>query len=159
MNDWPPPPDDPDAELQMADSLIGKADALLRRHRSADTPPSVTDDTDDLPILTDIVVDFDDSIPLLSERTMPQADALQPAPLPSATEDDRARLVEHLVQIDTVITREVENWLSTELPQLLSREFDSLSARLRTEALAHLRATLLPTLSEHIANRLDDIKR
>ena len=60
---------------------------------------------------------------------------------------------------DTLIAHEVETWLSNELPQLLSRELDKLNERLRIETLAHLRATLLPTLSAHIASRLDDIER
>ena len=158
MNDWSPTPDDPDAELQLADNLIGKADALLRRHRSTEPLTRATDDTDDLPILTDIVVDFDDSIPLLSERENLQHGHLPP-PSTSLHEQDQARITEHLVQIHTLISREVEAWLSSELPQLLSREIDALSTRLRVETLAHLKATLLPELSRHISKRLDELSK
>lgn len=152
MNEWSPLGDDPAAELELADSLIGKADALLRKHRGAEPPAH----PDDLPILTDVVTDFDDGIPLLADPVGGQ-DSAEPADPHRAL--NRAELVEHLVQIDTLIAREVEAWLSNELPQLLSRELDSLSERLRVETLAHLRATLLPTLSDHIASRLDELDR
>lgn len=157
MNEWRPLHDDPAAELELADSLIGKANALLRRHRAAEPAVPESDDGD-LPILTDVVTDFDDGIPPLDDPA-----PSQPAPSAHDTTADRDRnravLVEHLVQIDTLIAREVEAWLANELPQLLSRELDSLSERLRVETLAHLRATLLPTLSDHIASRLDELDR
>ncbi|AWI81761.1 MAG: hypothetical protein CVU19_14870 [Betaproteobacteria bacterium HGW-Betaproteobacteria-13] len=170
MNEWSPRDESADAELELADSLIGKADALLRRHHGTNTPPASAaanepnDDSDELPILTDVVLDFDESIPLLSEVAQLQQNTLAPAPAAAASQtglsiQDRALLVEHLVEIDTLIAHEVETWLSNELPQLLSRELDKLNERLRIETLAHLRATLLPTLSAHIASRLDDTER
>ena len=172
MSDWPNRQHDghrdalPDAapELELADDLIDKANALLWRHRAADPLPTehlpdldANADEDDIPILTEVVEDFGDEIPVLQ-------DGLTPPPVPQAGVADpsglhHARLVEHLVEIDTLIAREVETWLSNELPQLLSRELDSLSERLRIETLAHLRATLLPTLSNHIASRLDELER
>lgn len=155
MNEWSQTPgNDPAAELELADNLITKADALLRKHRGAESLVH----HDDLPILTDVVTDFEDGIPLLDDQVGGNA-------VPAASDShqipgqERARLVEHLVQIDTLIAREVETWLTNELPQLLSRELDTLSERLRIETLAHLRATLLPTLSDHIASRLDEIDR
>ncbi|MBR0568838.1 hypothetical protein J5J83_22155 [Azoarcus sp. L1K30] len=165
MNDWPHTDNDPDDELRMADSLIVKADAFLRKHHAADlrsAPNSHTEHIDDeLPILTDVVTDFDDGIPLLDEVAplppdTPASAAAPPVSTAEAQARERATLVEHLVQIDTLIAREVEAWLCNELPQLLSRELDALSDRLRVETLAHLRATLLPTLSTHIASRLDE---
>ncbi|MBL8443343.1 MAG: hypothetical protein JNK52_04785, partial [Zoogloeaceae bacterium] len=62
--------------------------------------------------------------------------------------------IELLVSLDTEITRELEAWFASEMPQLVSREFDRFSERLREEVMAHVRATLLPTLSERIAERL-----
>ncbi len=171
MNAWSPRDENSDAELELADSLIGKADALLRRHHATNAPPAAAatpaeapDDGDELPILTDVVLDFDENIPLLSEVAQLQQNTPSPAPAAAANQaglsiQDRAVLVEHLVEIDTLIAHEVETWLSNELPQLLSRELDKLNERLRIETLAHLRATLLPTLSAHIASRLDDIER
>lgn len=149
MNEWTPLGDDPAAELELADSLIGKADALLRKHRGAE--PSAHHD--DLPVLTDAVTDYDDQIPLLGEPV--SAHAITPPSQPLA----RALLLEQLESIDVLISNEVEAWLNNELPQLLSRELDQLGARLRVETLAHLRATLLPTLSSHIASRIDELGR
>ncbi|MDX9836876.1 MAG: hypothetical protein RBT39_04870 [Azoarcus sp.] len=169
MNEWSPRNENTDTELDLADSLIGKADALLRRHHG--TPPPAqseaadesSDDSDELPILTDVVLDFDENIPLLSDVAHLQADGQTPAAAPTTNNtglniQDHAQLVEHLVEIDTLIAHEVEAWISNELPQLLSREVNKLNERLRIETLAHLRATLLPTLSAHIASRLDDIE-
>lgn len=153
MNEWPQAlRDDPAPELEIADTLISKADALLRKHRGTESLVQ----HDDLPILTDVVTDFDDGIPLLDQPVGGNAFAAAPQ-LHQMRGQERARLVEHLVQIDTLIAREVETWLTNELPQLLSRELDTLSERLRIETLAHLRATLLPTLSDHIASRLDEL--
>ena len=66
-----------------------------------------------------------------------------------------SQLAEQLISLDTEIARAVESWFANELPQLVHRELDKLSARLQEEALAHLRATLLPTLSEHISRSLE----
>lgn len=147
MNEWKPLGDDPAAELELADSLIDKADALLRKHRGAE--PSAHHD--ELPILTDVVTDYDDQIPLLGEPVSAHAFTAPP--------QRRALLLEQLEKIDMLINNEVEAWLNNELPQLLSRELDQLSERLRVETLAHLRATLLPTLSAHIASQIDELGR
>lgn len=175
MSNWPPRAD-AEEELQRADALLGQADALLNRHRGETTAAA----DDDLPILTD-VVDEDELPPeaLLPPKRAPLpgiAPAVQPAvaPLPpqppvqpaqtfsaptptpqAAPASPNPHQVEQLVRLDTEISREVEAWLASELPQILSRELDSLAERVRTQALAHLRATLLPTLSERIARRLD----
>jgi len=179
VSNWPPRAD-AEEELQRADALLGQADALLNRHRGETATPA----DDDLPILTD-VVDEDELPPeaLLPPKRAPLpgvppsvAPAVQPAlaplppqppvqpaqafsapaPTPSAAPATlNPRQVEQLVRLDTEISREVEAWLANELPQILSRELDSLAERVRTQTLAHLRATLLPALSERIARRLD----
>nr|WP_211165731.1 hypothetical protein [Azoarcus sp. TTM-91] len=160
--------------MQRADALLGQADALLNRHRGETATPA----DDDLPILTD-VVDEDELPPeaLLPPKRAPLpgvAPSVAPAPLPpqppvqpaqafsapaptpsAAPATLNPRQVEQLVRLDTEISREVEAWLANELPQILSRELDSLAERVRTQTLAHLRATLLPALSERIARRLD----
>lgn len=179
MKDWPFMRGDTEAELERADDLLDKADALLRRHRGADPEPAPDtlpgndtdivmslEDEDDLPILTDIVEDFDLAVPVLSEVVAPSAPdaaaaahpaAASPAPAPEPADIDRARIAEQLIEIDTEVSREVEAWLANELPQILSRELDALVEKVRSETLAHLRATLLPTLSERIARRLDQL--
>ena len=65
-------------------------------------------------------------------------------------------LAERLVALDTAIARHIENWVATELPQLISRELDELAARISDKAAAHLRATLLPVVSAEIADTLDN---
>lgn len=146
-----PPPIDPldDRDLAEADLLLNKADALLRRHRATQPsapPPTLSDDFGDLPILTDIVEDFD------RPSTPPPAPVVQTPPdEPPAT---AIEAIEQLVELETELKREIEDWLETELPQIVSRELDRLSERLMEEVTAHARATLLHTLSERISERL-----
>lgn len=125
-----------DADLAEADALLQKADALLRRHRFGATEPSPGTIDDDLPILTDII----DELPAGEDQS-------------STTR--HVSLAEQLVELDTELNREIETWFARELPQLLASELEILSGKLREKALAHLRATLLPTLSARIASRLD----
>ena len=133
-NRYPDFGSDSDADLAEADALLLKADALLRRHRFGASEPSPATIDDDLPILTEII------------------DDLPPAPIPAGAS---AQLAEHLVELDTELSREIETWFATELPELLAVELETLSKQLREKALAHLRATLLPILSARIACRLD----
>ena len=141
--------EDSDAELREADMLLHKADALLRRHRLPPAPPVPGVDYADIPILTDVVEDFD-----LEPTPLEPVSTLDPT-LPVESDE----MIEHLVSLDTEITRELEAWFASEMPQLVSREFDRFSERLREEVMAHVRATLLPTLSERIAERLSKGRR
>jgi hypothetical protein len=59
--------------------------------------------------------------------------------------------------LDTLIIGEVEAWLREELPALVVREISRLNERLRTEAIAHLRATLLPRISEQISRQVEHV--
>lgn len=138
--DWRASRNDPVDELREADLLLSKADALLRRHQAPDQP-GPTDAPDDIPLLTDVVEDL----------------AFDPGsePVPAAAEGNGVALAELLVDLDTELAREIEFWFSNELPQLVASELDRFSENLRKEALAHMRATLIPSLSERIANRLD----
>ena len=65
------------------------------------------------------------------------------------------RLAERLVILDTAISRHIQEWVATELPQLVSLELDDLAERLQATAASHLRATLLPLISTEIADTLD----
>ncbi|MDR1660943.1 MAG: hypothetical protein LBR95_00715 [Azoarcus sp.] len=66
-------------------------------------------------------------------------------------------IVEELKLLDAFIVGEVETWMREELPMLVVREIAKLNERLRTEAIVHLRTTLLPRLSEHITEQIDKI--
>jgi hypothetical protein len=61
--------------------------------------------------------------------------------------------------LDTLIIGEVETWLRDELPALVVREIAKLNERLRTDAITHLRATLLPRISDHITEQIDKLAR
>ncbi|MCK0505572.1 hypothetical protein [Aromatoleum anaerobium] len=154
MSSWSAPPRiDPDDDLKAADELLDKANALLRRHQGADLPKPdefVALDDDELPVLTDIVDPSElEGLELAEPGPAAAATAAESVPLAAS------ELAEQLVSLDTAISREVESWFATELPQLLSRELDKLADRLQVEARAHLRATLLPALSERISRSLE----
>ncbi|MGL1834622.1 hypothetical protein ACKVEX_13575 [Rhodocyclaceae bacterium SMB388] len=148
----PGPDAGPDADLEEADALLLKADALLRKHKRADSPAR-EDDYDDLPILTEIIDHFE-----LPSAPLPGDDA-STARAPGSARDAPVVLAEYLVELDTVLARELETWFANELPQLITRELDQLTDRLRTESLAHMRATLVPALSALIAERLDPARK
>ena len=129
---------DPDAalpdDLDHADELLEKAEALMRRHKgSADA-----DVLDDLPVLTDIV-EVEDAA----------GDEGDGKPV------DEMQMVERLIALDARLARAIEDWMETELPQIVAREVATVGERIREQALAHLRATLLPRLSQDISALLD----
>lgn len=144
-------------EDEDADPLFEKADALIQRHASFAIEPEL----DDLPVLTDVV-----EPPPPAAGTAPEAElaaaSLAEAPLPdlaaasaAAARAEADRLAERLVMLDTAINRHIQEWVATELPQLVSRELDDLAERLQATAASHLRATLLPLISTEIADALD----
>lgn len=128
-------------------------------------PLNELDEGDDLPILTDVVEERIEpyiggsSTPIILEpindEPPPEPIAVLTAPVEQSTD----HLAERLVALDTAISRHIEEWVNTELPQLVSRELDDLAERLREAAAAHLRATLLPLLSAEIADTLDDAEQ
>lgn len=179
MKQWPGLPEDD--ELERADSLLDQADALLRRHRPDDrlAEPATEDwtagtefDDDDLPILTEIVEDFELPAGLATTSTRsPSGFEQEPstlardtdtppmaAPTPSTRPEEdalSARLAERLIELDTEIAREIGAWVAAEMPQILARELDQLASRVQAEMQAHLRATLLPKLSARVGRLLD----
>lgn len=156
--------DTPKAELliplddEEADPLFEKADALMQRHASFAIEPEL----DDLPVLTDVVEP--PGTDLTAEPTE-AAEATQAAeaapPLPdlaaasaAAARAEADRLADRLALLDAAIQRHIEEWVTTELPQLVSRELDDLAERLQATAAAHLRATVLPLIASEIADTL-----
>lgn len=102
--------------------------------------------------------------------TQPEPPAPQtphPQPAPSAAESaaspparsaaaQEQQLAERLVELDTAIAREIDEWAARELPQIIARELERLGERIQDEALAHLRATLLPGISARVSSLFDD---
>ena len=151
---------DPEFEISLdddeGDRLMAKADALIHRH----TGFAVAPDADDLPVLTDVVDDrlepfIGDAEPITLEPG--DAEPIIATPDATATANNEGNdLAERLVALDTVIGRHIEQWVTSELPQIISRELDEFAERLHTQAAAHLRASLLPLISAEIADTLDD---
>jgi hypothetical protein len=153
----------PKAELEIplededADPLFEKADALIQRHASFAIDPEL----DDLPVLTDVVETPPPALDA-APTTEPAEPAEPDAPLPdlaaataAAARAEADRLAERLVLLDSAISRHIQEWVATELPQLVSLELDDLAERLQATAASHLRATLLPLISTEIADTLD----
>ena len=149
----------PNPEFEIAlddeegDRLMSKTDALIQRHAGF----AITPEVDDLPVLTDVVDDrlepfIGESAPVVLQPVEPEPTIVETPP----ASFDGPDLSQRLVALDTAISRHIEEWVANELPQLVSRELDELAERLRTQATAHLRATLLPLISAEIAETLDD---
>jgi len=194
-------PIDPTDDLEVSDTLMVKADALIHRHRSSTAPIA-----DDLPLLTDVLGedlpvldDVADELALEDEasdtsdaaETAPTIDAVREAPAPAAPpvvtiiEPDpaliaaaaetaakaaaqtardeavvlaqaaRMRIAEQLIEFDAHISQTLEAWISNELPQIVAAEVDGMVERLRMKTLAHMRATLVPELSNKLSELLD----
>lgn len=152
----------PKAELEIplededADPLFEKADALIQRHASF----AIESELDDLPVLTDVVEPPPPAAAAAEAEPAPSAAAEPPLPdlaaaIAAAAQAEADRLAERLVVLDSAINRHIQDWVATELPQLVSRELDDLAERLQAAAASHLRATLLPLISDEIADTLD----
>lgn len=185
MKEWPELP--PDRELERADDLLDQADALLRRHHARSEPrnepmepwtPNPGLDDDDLPILTEVVDDFElpsvappgpragaDAYPHGAahasgpfhgfDAPAPHAPSAPARTSPHAADTLSVRLAERLIALDTEIEREISDWVAAEMPQILARELDQLASRVQAELEAHLRATLLPALSARVGKLLE----
>ena len=142
-----------DEDLTEADALLKKADALLRRHRFGPDDAASPSIDDDLPILTEIIDTPRPSAPAPAPAS--RAGSAQTDKVDTPTHHTPVDIVDQLIELDADLNREIEAWFARELPALLSRELDTFSRHLREQAVAHLRASLLPTLSARIASRLD----
>lgn len=62
---------------------------------------------------------------------------------------------ERLIELDAQIAQSINQWLAKELPPIIASELLGLSERLRVQTAAHMRATLLPDLSEQVSKVLE----
>ena len=134
-------------EADEADRLIGQADALLHKHRGGaehaqDEPPMLTEivEDDDLPVLTSAL---DPNAPEPVTHTAASPDTVPPD------------FVEQLIELDALIHRRVDDWLTRELPGVLTAQIDAAKERIRDEIHAHVRTTLLSDISQEISELLD----
>ncbi len=112
--------------------VLGKADALMRRHRSfvaGGAQPASADE--DVPVLTEV---FDPG---------PTAPAL-PAALSGGpgAEELAERMRELLAPLPPDIARAVENWLAATLPRLVAKRLDGIAEQVAEEVGAALRDSL-----------------
>ncbi|MDB5802177.1 MAG: hypothetical protein JWL63_3116 [Rhodocyclales bacterium] len=62
---------------------------------------------------------------------------------------------EQLIELDAYISQSIDSWLTRELPHIISSELDLVAERIRAQTAAHMRATLLPELSNKLSILLD----
>ncbi|HUY03759.1 MAG TPA: hypothetical protein VMV33_10765 [Rhodocyclaceae bacterium] len=123
------------------DSLLDQADALMRRHRvyvagaaSTAPEPALVDESDDLPLLTDIVA------------------AEPPTETAGADIDLERRLAEH----HAALVLELETWLDEQLPQLVIRAMDGITDHLVTQITRRAQEQLLPRLDVMLKSAPED---
>ncbi len=179
------PNDDLDASdtlLVKADALIHRHRSSTLP--LADDLPILTDVLgEDLPVLEDIAdeIALDDEVAdaaaaATESVTEPPADSapvvVEPDPAIIAAAAEAAakaareeasiqaqaaqmRMAEQLIEFDAHIAQTLESWISNELPQIVAAEVDGMVERLRIKTLAHMRATLVPDLSQKLSGLLD----
>jgi len=153
---------DSNIDLQTVDFLLHKADALLGRHKKPASSPARDDD--DIPVLTDIDDDSEETEPLLEADTELDSSVVEPSPAaepPAAPEPppqlDLTPVLEQLIDLETAISRQVESWFAAELSQLLEHEIEQITQRIHEQVFAQMRSTLLPRISEQISDHLAKI--
>lgn len=117
--------------------VVGKADALMKRHRAfvaagaqaAPTPP-----VEDLPVLTDIV-DLADAA-----AAAPALDAILSGGPGAEALTERMR--ELLAPLPPDIAHALERWLAATLPHLVARQLDGVAEQIAVEVGAALRDSL-----------------
>lgn len=113
------------------DDVLGKADALMHRHRSFVAGATPQGTADDVPVLTDEV-------------------SLESEAAGAAEAAARQRLGDVLNRLEPEIALAVEAWLAAELPQLVARELGALGPRLLQAANHSLQQALLPEIARLI---------
>lgn len=129
------------------DDLLGKADALIRRHRvflaGGQVPAPLEEE---LPLLTDVVDAAQFAPP-------PEAPPPPPGPSPQALEQAaRARLDALLDALQPELKRSMEQWMEELLPRLLARELHEAADRMLAEIGQRFEADMLPRLAQTLAD-------
>ncbi len=118
----------------MGDDVMGKADALMRRHRVfvAGAPEQhnllAPVEGEDVPVLTEVV------------------SAAAPRAADEAAGRLRELLSDHLALQRTALAAELTAWLDTELPRIVTAMLDGVTDQLVAKVTAEARAALLPRL-------------
>lgn len=85
--------------------------------------------------------------------------SLQQTAVDSARRDAHQHVIlqfsEQLIELDAYIAQAVDAWLAKELPQIISGEIESFTEKLKSRTGAHMRATLLPDISNKLSALLD----
>lgn len=130
----------------MADDLLGKADALMRRHRvfvagAPEQKSLLADEGDDVPVLTEVV------------------DAAAATPLAPADEiEAKARELAYglLAAQRGALAEELAAWLDTELPRVVMAVLDGVTDQIVAQVTAEARAALLPRLQAALETEAHD---
>ena len=72
-----------------------------------------------------------------------------------AVQEVASAMSERLIELDAQIAQSLNQWLAKELPSLIATELRGVAERLRVQTAAHMRATLLPELSEQVSKVLE----
>lgn len=133
--------------IAAADDLDHQAVALEARREVVEAL-APTPDTPAEPPMVAAITDAAESL----DAALPPPDLAAISAAAARAEADR--IAERLATLDAAIRRHIEEWVGTELPQLVSRELDDLAERLQATAAAHLRATVLPLIASEIADTI-----
>jgi len=149
----------------MSESVIDKADSLMRRHRAfvagevpaaavpqggflSGVSPAPTCESaaepEDLPVLTEVIVSIEE--------------AALPATIAASEVENllRERLTAALPQQREVLRRELALWLDEQLPQLVMRVLDGVTDQLVAQINTQARMTLLPKLQAALEAGADE---
>lgn len=89
-------------------------------------------------------------------RSGEEAEARARSLVEQARHEAKVEMKELLVEVDAHLAQAIEQWMTTELPQIISAELAGMVERLRESAGAHMRATLLPRISDKLSGTLAD---
>lgn len=76
-----------------------------------------------------------------------------------AVQQAASAMSERLIELDAQIAQSLNQWLARELPPLIATELAGVAERLKVQTAAHMRATLLPELSEQVSMVLESVLR